>query len=262
MPAMFRHLHIVACSPRSGTTLLHEVMLTCYSIDKHYEHEMRFNRVTADSGQLLLTKRPKDTIYMPAVLDCVAEFFVIYLLRDPRDVIVSRHGKDRSRYYANIRLWRELHAAARKMYGQARFLEIRYEDFVSTPDAVQLAIEQRFPWLTRRHLFSEYHHHATVSEKSAKAMHGVRAIGSSSVGAWRQNVARIRGQQDRHGSLTPDLVECGYEPDAAWETLLDGVAADRSPSYYPERIYPWGRLSQRLDGMRKISTYLRKQRVQ
>ena len=39
---MFRHLHIVACSPRSGTTLLHEAMVTCFRADKHYDHEIRF----------------------------------------------------------------------------------------------------------------------------------------------------------------------------------------------------------------------------
>jgi hypothetical protein len=27
---MFRHNHIVACSPRSGTTLLHEASVTCF----------------------------------------------------------------------------------------------------------------------------------------------------------------------------------------------------------------------------------------
>ncbi|MEJ2172572.1 MAG: hypothetical protein ACO22K_10035 [Woeseiaceae bacterium] len=27
---MFRHNHIVACSPRSGTTLLHEAIVTCF----------------------------------------------------------------------------------------------------------------------------------------------------------------------------------------------------------------------------------------
>jgi hypothetical protein len=54
-------------------------------------------------------------MYMPAVLDDDPELYVIYVLRDPRDVICSRHGKDKSMYYSNIRLWREMHAYARKM---------------------------------------------------------------------------------------------------------------------------------------------------
>ena len=103
----FKHLHIVACSPRSGTTLLHEVMVTCFRVDKHYDHEIRFNLVAAGDNQVLITKRPKDAMYMAAVIDD-PELYVIYVMRDPRDVIVSRHGKSRNMYYSNIRLWRLL----------------------------------------------------------------------------------------------------------------------------------------------------------
>ena len=208
---MFKHLHIVACSPRSGTTLLHEVMVTCFEVDKHYDHEIRFNLVSAEDDQLLITKRPKDTMYMPAVLDDDPELYVIYVLRDPRDVICSRHGKDKSMYYSNIRLWRELHAYARKMYGHERFLEVRYEDFVRDPDETQRKIATKFPWLEKKHDFSEYHEHAQVSAKSITAMHSVRPIAPTSVGVWTQHPGRIKGQQMIHGSLTPVLVECGYE---------------------------------------------------
>ena len=81
------------------------------------------------------------------------EFYVVYLLRDPRDVIVSRHAKDDSRYYVNVRVWRELDTIARRVDGHERFLTLKYEDFVSDPDRVQDAICRRFTWLERRHDF-------------------------------------------------------------------------------------------------------------
>ena len=255
---MYKHLHIVACSPRSGTTLLHEAMVTCFHIDKHYDHEMRFNRVSAEDGQILLTKRPKDAMYMPRVIDSVPETYVIYVLRDPRDVIVSRHGKDQSKYYANVRLWRQMHGYARQMYGSEHFLELRYEDFVSKPDLAQQKIVGQFPWLTPKHTFSDYHNHAEVSEKSQLAMRGIRPIAPTSIGLWKDNLPRIKGQQDRHGSLTPELIECGYETSAEWERILDGVEADDSRSYYPERLYFWSRISQYINALRKVSTYRRK----
>jgi hypothetical protein len=145
---MFKHLHIVGCSPRSGTTLLHEVMVTCFEIDKHYDHEIRFNLVTGDDDDIVVTKRPKDTMYMPAVLDGDPELYVIYVLRDPRDVICSRHGKDERLYYSNIRLYRELHRYARQMYGHDRFLEVRYEDLVHDADATQARIMEAFTWIS------------------------------------------------------------------------------------------------------------------
>jgi len=257
---MFKHLHIVACSPRSGTTLLHEAMVTCFKVDKHYDHEIRFNLVSADDKQLLITKRPKDVMYMPAVIDD-PNLYVIYVLRDPRDVIVSRHGKNKEIYYSNIRLWREMHGYAASLFGHERFLTVRYEKFVSDPDAVQEEIMAKFPWLQRRHNFSRYHEYAEVSEKSKLAMHDVRAIAPTSVGVWKNHLGRVKGQQSIHGSLTPDLIECGYELDDAWERALDTVVADNSRSRYPEKVYFWSRISQHINALRKVTMYKRKRRA-
>jgi len=257
---MFRHLHIVACSPRTGTTLLHEVMVTCFRVDKHYDHEIRFHQVTGEDGQIVITKRPKDTMYMPAVLEDDPELFVIYLMRDPRDTICSRHGKNKSIYYSNIRLWRQMHGYARQMAGHERFLEVRYEDFVSDPDATQQMIADKFPWLEKIHKFSGYHEYATVSEKSKTAMHNVRPIAPTSVGRWTRNPGRIMAQQMIHGSLTPELIECGYESSDAWEKVLEDVEPDTTRSLYPEKLYIWRRISQTLDARRKVASYRRMRR--
>jgi hypothetical protein len=258
---MFRHLHIVACSPRSGTTLLHEAMITCFRVDRHYDHEIRFNRIEVHGDGILVTKRPKDIMYMAAVIDDPG-IDVIYLMRDPRDVIVSRHGKNRDRYYANIRLWREMHGYAKPLYGHERFLEVRYEKFVAAPDAVPDEIAARFPWLEKLHDFSRYHEFARVSGKSELAMHGVRPIAATSVGVWRQHPGRVKGQQILHGSLTPDLIECGYETSADWERALDDVEPDFSRSRYPETVYFWSRISRRINALRKIRRYRRLRRSQ
>jgi len=256
---MWKHLHIVACSPRSGTTLLHEAMVTCFRFDQHYDHERRFNLVSGSPGETVLSKRPKDTLYMPAVMDD-PELYVIYLLRDPRDVIVSRHGKDGQIYYSNVRLWRELHGAARKLAGHPRFHVVRYEDFVTEPDATQRELVHKFRWLEQIHSFSRYHEHAQVSAQSALAMHAVRPIAPTSVGVWRKHLGRIKGQQQLHGSLTPDLIECGYEASADWERILDGVELDFSKSRYPEKVPALLRWTRSLDAMRKVASYRRARR--
>lgn len=235
-------------------------MVTCFKIDKHHDHEMRFNLVSAEDGQILITKRPKDTMYMPRIINDDKEVYVIYVMRDPRDVVVSRHGKDKSMYYSNIRLWRQMHAYARQMYGHERFLEIRYEDFVRDPDATQNMIAERFPWLEKVHNFSEYHEYARVSEKSITAMHSVRPIAPTSVGVWTQHPGRIKAQQMIHGSLSPDLIECGYEATADWEQVLDSVEPDRCKSLYPEKLFVWSRISQYINASRKVAMYHRMRR--
>jgi hypothetical protein len=256
---MFKHLHIVACSPRSGTTLLHEAMVTCFKVDKHYDHEVRFNQVTAGDGEIVVTKRPKDILYMPAVISD-PELFVCYVMRDPRDVIVSRHGKDKGMYYSNIRLWRELHGRAKTIASHERFLQVNYEEFVSKPDIVQSKIARKFPWLERLYDFSDYHLHANVSAKSRLAMNEVRPIAPTSVGKWKKNLPRVKAQQLTHGSLTPDLVECGYETSGEWEQVLQGVEPDFSRSRYPEKVYFWTRISKRIDALRKVAVYRRMRR--
>ena len=194
---------------------------------------------------------------MPAVIDD-PNLYVIYVMRDPRDVIVSRHGKSEDTYYSNIRLWRELHACAGPLFGHDRFLNIRYEDFVNNPDATQSKIIAKFPWLEKRHKFSEYHEHAQVSEKSKVAMRDVRPIAPTSVGVWRKHLGRIVEQQAIHGTMTPDLVDCGYESSSDWEVVLDGVSADKSDSWYSEKKSLWQRISQRINALRKVAIYRHK----
>jgi len=258
---MYKHLHIVACSPRSGTTLLHEVMVTCFDFDSHYDHEVRFHLASAEDGQSLITKRPKDTMYMPMVLNDDPELYVIYLQRDPRDVICSRHGKNKDIYYSNIRLYQQMHDYAKAIDNHERFLKVCYEDFVKNPDAVQEIIVNKFPWIKTKHKFSRYHEYAEVSEKSAMAMHSVRPIAPTSIGTWKQHLGRIKGQQMIHGSLTPLLIECGYETSDDWEQILDTVEPDLSKSHYPEKLYFWSRISQKLDGLRKAAVYRRKRKL-
>ncbi|MEE2912858.1 MAG: sulfotransferase [Planctomycetota bacterium] len=235
---MYKQIHIVGCSPRSGTTLLHEAMITCFVIDKHYEHEKRFNHTQAIQGQTLVSKRPKDTQFMPSVLKLIPHFWVIYLLRDPRDVIVSKHARS-DQYYSNIRLWREQHEYATRMLDHPRFHLVKYENLVQDPNRVQHDIMKKIPWLVKRHDFSDYHLHASVSESSASAMHGVRPISPTSLGQWKENLSRLKKQIDLHGSLTPDLIRCKYEEDNAWESILDDVEAAEGESFYPEKLHLW-----------------------
>ena len=142
--------------------------------------------------------------------------YVIYVTRDPRDVIVSRHGK------ARICITRTLgfgvnHASARSLFGHDRFLNIRYEDFVSNPDATQSQITAKFPWLEKQHKFSEYHEHAQVS---GQRLCVVRPLDRP---VWcLAKTSRSHRPTAGNPRTAPDLVACGYESSPDWEVVLDG----------------------------------------
>lgn len=252
---MYKQVHIVGCSPRSGTTLLYEMMSACFEFDRCYGHETRFNRTTALRGETLLTKRPKDTQFMPDVLAHIEDFWVIYCLRDPRDVIVSKHRIAGDRYYSNLRLWREQHQHAQKMMSHPRCITVRYEDLVTQPDAVQRQLEQAIPWLREVHPFSHYHEHVKLSAQSERAMHGLRSINTDSIGRWRENLPRVAGQIARHGDISDLLIDCGYETNTEWISLLQDVQPDTSPSRYPDHSNLWHRLRRRANIMLKVTAY-------
>jgi hypothetical protein len=99
-----------------------------------------------------------------------------------------------------------------------------------------------------------------VSDKSKLAMNDVRPIAPSSVGKRTSNLPRIQAQQLTHGSLSPDLIACGYETSTIWEQVLTGVEPDFSRSRYPEKVYFWSRISQRINASRKVANYRRMRR--
>ncbi|HUO85174.1 MAG TPA: hypothetical protein VM534_08680 [Thermoanaerobaculia bacterium] len=97
-------------------------------------------------------------------------------------------------------------------------------------------LTERLPFLISRARFSDYHQVARPSGRSLQALGSLRPIDDRSVGAWRRHLPRVAGQLLLHGSITADLIRHGYEKDAAWESLLDGVEPDTSPSHQRDRF--------------------------
>jgi hypothetical protein len=161
---------------------------------------------------------------------------VVAMLRDPRDVIVSRHRNDPQRYWAPLRFWKRHALVIRRLRHHRRFILVRYEDLVRTPDAVQEALVARMPFLKQRARFSDFHKLARPSAKSVAAMGSVRPIDSASIGNWRNHLARVAGQIAIHGSISEELIAFGYEPDQSWLAALKGVSPDLTPSHWPESI--------------------------
>lgn len=240
-----RHIHIVGCSPRSGTTLMQEMMVSCFAIDAHCDHEQSLFKSPRTPHGVLCTKHPREVPYLQCVLPHNANFTAIYVVRDPRDVIVSQHKKHPGRYYSSLRFWLSADRYAKQLEGHPRFLVVRYEDLVSDPDRVQQQLELAMPFLTRRHAFSEFHLHARISEQSAMALNGVRPVSVSSIGRWRQHLDRVAGQILLHSDIADRLIHFGYETDRQWQGQLpaspvrhDSVMEDEQ-SLLEQLRYAW-----------------------
>jgi hypothetical protein len=158
------------------------------------------------------------------------------MVRDPRDIVVSKHQNDPSnRYYAPLEKWKRRRRAARKVLMHPRVVTVRYEDLVTHPEKVQQEIEERMPFLKRKADFVDFHKTANSSELATKALGGVRPISTSAIGNWRRHKPRLVGQLAKFGPIDKDLVFYGYEQDDSWHRELDGIAADNTTSILREQ---------------------------
>ena len=218
-----KRIHIIGTGPRTGTTLMAEAMKSCCNIDCTTRHEDRlFARPTREC-QVYMTKAPADLFVIWPTLLVDPDLYVICLVRDPRDAVVSRHGKDKLIYWGSLRYWKKFYPLLRKYEHHQRFVVVRYEDFVAEPDTTQDRLVKEIPFLEKIHDFSRYHEVTQPDERAQKALLGVRPIKPVGIGTWRNNLPRIKQQLALHGDISADLVALGYEPDDAWLRALEGV---------------------------------------
>lgn len=222
-------------------------MRACFDIELFCEHEARVFTPAPRQGRVFLTKAPRDILVAGEALERMPRLHVIFMLRDPRNVIVSRHRRDRSRYWAGLKFWKAYTAAARPLHSHPRFITVRFEDLLADPDAVQATLAKRLPFLRATVPFSRYHEVARPATDARLALGGVRPIEPERQPAWRDHLPRIAGQIALHGSIAADLIEFGYESDETWMDVLDGVVPDTAPGFWPEYF-----TRDQLAGMRRL----------
>lgn len=228
-------IHIVGVASRTGTTLMAELMHTCFAVDGYCEHELSIFRRPVPPVELLVTKRPTESEWIIPVLEHDPNLWVICMMRDPRDVVVSKHGKRPDIYWTNLRLWKQaVDSALRESERNARYILIRYEDLVLKPDETQEYLEKRIPFLKRKVVFSRYHEIARPSKDSVDAMRGIRPISSKSIGSWHHHKPRLKAQLELHGSIDRYLTILGYETDTTWKDEMEGVTAENIGTFKPE----------------------------
>jgi len=225
-----RRIHIVGSGPRTGTTLLTEVMRVCYNFDFVSEHEdsiCRSNLNIGKSHRNILTKHPSELYGIENPLKFDPNLFVICIIRDPRDMVSSFHGKFPNQYWASLRYWKLFLKTYEKLERHPRIMFIKYEDFTTQPNLIQERINKAFPFLEQKSSFDEYHLYASPSKRSLNALKTMRPIESKGVGNWRNHLPRIKQQISVHGDISKSLIKFDYETDTNWLQLLDDVDIEK-----------------------------------
>jgi hypothetical protein len=223
-------IHITGAA-RSGTTLMLALMATCFEIDGAMARETRLWRAPARGRRIVLTKQPQDEMLALFLTRFDPRLHVIYMLRDPREVIVSVHGTDPGRHWSNLRAWRESVRSAERYFGHPRVHVVRYDDLMRDPDSVQRTLADAMPFLKVTLPFSRFHEHAKIADPQwRRAMGSIRSLSPDTLGSWRNHLPRLKAQLALHGDVSDDLIRLGFEKDKHWLAHLDGIEPDPMPS--------------------------------
>jgi hypothetical protein len=234
-----------------------ELMATCFRFDFVAKEERSALTLPEVPAATCLTKRPRDGVWMQALLGLDPDQYFISLLRDPRDVVASRHGRRPEVYWANLRQWNSAYARHRAVKDHPRVVEVRYEDLVRDPERVEAELTRRLPFLSSRESFASFHQHSKPSRESLVAMSGVRPLDTSSIGAWRDHLPRVAGQLEQHGPIDEALQALDYEEDGSWKSVLQGIEPDRRPSFWPEAFPPEFVEKRRAQNRKELDEYVR-----
>jgi hypothetical protein len=212
------------------------LMTTCFDIDAAPREEMRLRAPVSERGRVVCTKCPDESDYALKLLPFDRDLHVIQMVRDARDVIVSKYGAGPAPYFVTLPSWRRNLPHGRQ---HPRAHVVSYERLVSEPDAVQQELVTAMPFLHTIAPFSAFSERASeLADRQqlywAEAMHSIRPPQPESIGRWREHLPRVKGQIVRHGDISRELIALGLERDASWLSLLEGVDADLTPSHLPE----------------------------
>ena len=210
-----KRIHIVGCSPRSGTTLMKELIINCFDVDLYDEGESSIFCLPKYKANIYVTKYPGDIQRIDYILDRMKDLYVICMLRDPRDIIVSVHWQDQNKFWCGLKYWKKWTPYIDKLIYHPRFILVYYEKLVNQPNTVQKEINNKLSFLNQKIPFTEFHRYLQPT-KDIQALSGIRAINNASISNWKKHIPRIKGQIKLHGSISDDLIKYGYEKDNDW----------------------------------------------
>ncbi len=230
---------VVTGYPRSGTTLVYQMLRRSLLDVATLDDEAPVRPSLAEGPPHLATKRPLDVFEMPELIaDAPADLDlkVVIMIRDLRAVVTSIHrsvpddyfiGYDHQYFvppegsprYVNPGVIAIHTAIARTLQAKSdrvRVMVVRYEDLLKAPEALQERLARTFG-LRYRDWFANFAA-ADAPPPLALALNGVRALDPSRRDAWREpkHAARIRDQFTACPQLFSLLKQYGYTDDDAW----------------------------------------------
>lgn len=212
----FKHIHIIGCA-RTGTTMLHYAMVrydgiilidreTSVTVDPSLLKTTNYfiKYLICNKPLTFLTKRLYGWYTDPSISTLIStvkkrKIGIIELIRDPRDVLTSKHinpANDSDEYYVSPERWAASIEAGERVREAldniVPYLKIKYEDLVSEPELIETSISNVFN-LTKISKIKPINKMATnlallnINPKMEDAMHTLRDFDSRSINRWKND---------------------------------------------------------------------------
>ncbi len=209
----YQRIHIVGCA-RSGTTLLYYMMMAFENavlFDKEVSvwnwPSLReawgfFRKKTLIQPPVEIVTKRNASWWQPQKLERLIYFVqqfgigIIYMVRDPRDVLTSTHKNKPGIYYVDFDTWKASITAGEQIKqairGCAPFLEIRYEDVIQHIQKVEAALVKTFPFrykpgVTTLANLEAYVEASARESKMVRYMHQLRNVDTRSFQKWEKD---------------------------------------------------------------------------
>ncbi|MBY6090222.1 sulfotransferase [Maritimibacter alkaliphilus] len=238
---MERHL-IISGHGRAGSTLFYTMMRHCLRDFGVFEAEMPTAQLLHLPGNQC-SKRPYDIFDTARILQANRrgkQLDLIVMLRDPRDILISRHRAVPDDYFMAadlcyfiqpgkvptftapglLQIQRAIMQVARSGAFPRGIFYLKYEDLVADPDSVQQALAAQLG-LRFEGSFADFHT-AEIPAHLQGPLNGVRALEAGPARKWAEpeHRARIIDQFTRFPVLHDVLIGLGYETDRSWYDAL------------------------------------------
>ena len=129
-------------------------------------------------------KTPSNVLYIRRILNLFGENVrFIHVVRDGRDVIISNHPLDSSKYHVDAHRWVQDVSAGRKYHNHSQVLTIRYEDLIEkyVPVVEQIC---KFIGVDFVNEFTDYPRTAKITQNVAWFQEA-STISPQSIGKWK-----------------------------------------------------------------------------
>jgi len=132
-----------------------------------------------------IEKTPRNILFFDRILDYFGEIKLIQIVRDGRDVILSRHPANPDKYWVSPNRWINDVAAGVKYLNDERIYTLRYEDLILDYEST-MADLVKYLDLPLDNYLQNWHQFAEMRSSGAWFSQEVRDLDSCSIGKWKE----------------------------------------------------------------------------